>query len=177
MIEWMMRPQQYLKEHSVIGDLLGNIKGWFGGGASQSNLNQSERSPLSNSAVSLNNKQSSHSHHPPNSINNSRRGSALQHETKHEDKVDNGNKDDDSSSSSSSSSSYSSISRHSSLDQRTRSRHRALRYYPIPASTLEVSHKDRSAHLTPERMDGLHRKCMLRKDCHGSFGQYLSKGD
>ena len=161
----------------AFGDLLGNIKGWFGGGASQSNLNQSERSPLSNSAVSLNNKQSSHSHHPPNSINNSRRGSALQHETKHEDKVDNGNKDDDSSSSSSSSSSYSSISRHSSLDQRTRSRHRALRYYPIPASTLEVSHKDRSAHLTPERMDGLHRKCMFRKDCHGSFGQYLSKGD
>eukprot|EP00956_Cyclotella_meneghiniana_P036711 scaffold129406_cov58-Cyclotella_meneghiniana.AAC.2 len=124
------------------GGLLGNIKGWFGGGASQSNLNQSERSSLSNSAVSLNNEQSSHSYHPPNSIHNSRRGSVLQHETIHEDKVDNGNNDDDSSSSSSSSSSYSSVSQHSSLDQRTRARHQALRY--LSNSCVDTGRKSKT---------------------------------
>ena len=113
------------------GGLLGNIKGWFGGG----NMNQSERS-LGQSDRSLSNSARSLNQEPP-SINASRRESTY--ETIHEDKA---YTDDDSSSSSSSASSDSFMSNHSRLDQRTRARHQALRY--LSNSCVDAGRKSKT---------------------------------
>ena len=113
--------------------LLGNIKGWFGGG----NMNQSERS-LGQSDRSLSNSARSLNHEPSHSVNASRRESMY--ETIHEDKAY--TDDDDSSSSSSSDSSDSSMSNHSPLDQRTRARHQALRY--LSNSCVDAGRKSKT---------------------------------
>lgn len=113
--------------------LLGNIKGWFGGG----NLNQSDRSNLNNSQRSLSHSARSLNNEQPAQIDGSRRESVQK--TIHEDKA---YTDDDSSTSSSSSSSCSSISQHSSLDQRTRARHQALRY--LSNSCVDAGRKSKT---------------------------------
>ncbi|KAL7512783.1 hypothetical protein ACHAXN_009815 [Cyclotella atomus] len=114
--------------------LLGNIKGWLGRGS----LNQSDRSNLNNSDRSLSRSVRSLTNENPQHLGTSRR-ELVQH-TIHEDKTY--TDDDDSSSSSSSSSSYSSISHHSSLDQRTRARHQALRY--LSNSCVDAGRKSKT---------------------------------